>query len=161
VGVLVPGETDHPLTSWSTVGFGLRVGDGPPVDLPVAIAGWLLEGRPAQVVGTDSPLAGFDGLLVMGDGTSSRTDKAPGHLHPGAIAFDDSVLAAVTEGRPTGLQALHLGEAAELGAAGAPAWQAVGQQVATVTDAVVDRVDDRYGVFYLVARWTVRWADPT
>ena len=161
VGVLIPGQTDHPLSSWSTIGFGRRIGDGTPVDLPEAIAGWLLAGRTARVIGPGSSLAACDGLLVMGDGSSSRTDKAPGHLHPGAVPFDDSVLAAVAAGSPTGLQALDLGLATEVGAAGAPAWQALGEQVAAVTDPVVDRVDDRYGVLYFVARWNVRWADPT
>ena len=32
-----------------------------------------------------------DALLVMADGSARRGEKAPGHLHPDAIAFDDAI----------------------------------------------------------------------
>ena len=41
-------------------------------------------------------------LLVMADGSACRGEKAPGHLHPDAIAFDDRhrVSAALRRRRP-------------------------------------------------------------
>ena len=79
--VLVP---DTPVNSpdWSLNGFGVAVGTGTPVGLAEGIARWLLDGRAAEVVGPSADLSGFTGMLVMGDGSSSRTEKAPGHLHP-------------------------------------------------------------------------------
>ena len=37
-------------------------------------------------------------LLVMADGSACRGDKAPGHLHPAALPFDDGIEAALRTG---------------------------------------------------------------
>jgi hypothetical protein len=160
VGVLVPGHAvDDP--HWSLPGFGVVVGDGNPVGLSEGIARWLLDGRPAHVVGNGSrDLRGFDGLLVMGDGSSSRTDKAPGHLHPGALAFDAELVTALADGDVAALAGLDLQLAAEVGAAGAPAWSALSQQLVGVSSSHVDLQQDPYGVLYVVARWFGQWAAP-
>lgn len=158
VGVLVPGTPGQTAQEWSLQGFGLTIGDGPSVDLPVAIARWLLNDRPARVVGVGGALESFDALLVMGDGSSSRTEKAPGHLDPQAIGFDDAVLNAVATGDPLALGSIDLGLAEQVGAAGASVWQRLGALVGTVESATLDAQEDRYGVLYFVARWTARWA---
>lgn len=161
VAVLVPGEGEYPLESWSVRGFGLDVGDGSPQPLPVGIAGWLLAGRPAQVVGSATArLYGFDGVLVMGDGSTTRTDKAPGHFDPRAIPFDDGVRTAIADGDAKALARLDTALAAQVGSDAAPLWQMLARNVASVDQASLLATEDRYGVFYLVATWRVRWADP-
>lgn len=123
--VLVP---DIPVNSpdWSLDGFGLTVGTGTPVGLAEGIARWLLAGRAAEVVGPSADLSGFTGVLVMGDGSSSRTEKAPGHLHPDAVPFDEKVLAALGDGDVAALAGL---DDVGVGASGVPAWQPLGRAV--------------------------------
>jgi hypothetical protein len=161
VAVLVPGHADHPLDSWSLSGYGVTVGAGRAEPLPVAIAGWLLAGRPAHVLGAQlaaERLADFDGVLVMGDGSSSRSEKAPGHLDDRAVPFDTGVMDALRGGDAVALADLDLQTAASVGAAGAVVWQALGGCVATVDEAEVLAVDDQYGVLYVVATWHAQWA---
>lgn len=157
--MLVPQAPVNSAT-WSLPGFGLTIGTGTPVGLAEGVARWLLDGRRADVVGPGADLAHFDGLLVMGDGSAARTEKAPKHLHPDAVAFDDALLAALRQGDARFLAGLDQQLASDVGACGAPAWAALGRAVDTVVDAQVDAVADPYGVLYLVARWTVRWAAP-
>lgn len=159
VAVLTP-ESPVGDPSWSLDGFGVRVGDGTPVGLAEGVGRWLLDGREAEVVGPGTDLRAYSGVLVMGDGSAARTEKAPGHLHPAAVGFDEAVLSALREGRPEALAGLDADLAAEVGAAGAPAWTTLGRCVAAVDDASVDIAVDPFGVLYVVARWTVRWADP-
>jgi hypothetical protein len=124
------------------------------VELPVAVGRWLLRGTPAVAVGSDTlEPQDFDALLVMGDGSASRTEKAPRHLDDRAVPFDDRVLAAVEHGEPEELAGLDLALAESVAAAGAPAWRRLGQRLQRVVSAQVDAVDDRYGVLYFVARW--------
>ena len=163
VGVLVPGTATTSGEQWSLQGYGLTVGHGPPVPLAVAVARWLLDGRPADVHGSEdhgADLSGHDGLLVMGDGSAARTDKAPGHFHPGAVDFDTQVLVAIGVGDAPALAGLDLSKGAEVLAAGVPAWQRLGRMVGKVTSSAVDAQEDRYGVLYFVARWTAAWAAP-
>lgn len=160
-GLLVPSTAGDDSGAWSLTGFGLDVGAGPPVGLAEAIGRWLLDGRPAQVFGPDAPsetLRACDALLVMGDGSSARDEQSPGHLHPGAVPFDDAVLAAIAAGDATVLARLDPDLAAAVGAAGAPAWRRLGQCVASVETATIDARQDPYGVLYFVARWAARWA---
>lgn len=161
--VLVPGDLDAPLRSWALDGFGIRVGAGDPVALPVGIAGWLLDHRAARVVGSERAaysLPPADAVLVMGDGSSSRGPQSPGHMHPKAIDFDDLALAALRTGDPAALGHLDPVTAEEVGAAGPAVWAALAPLLAEVREARVDFADDPFGVLYVVARWTARWADP-
>ena len=157
--VLIP---DHPVNDpdWSLNGFGLAIGTGTPVGLAEGIARWLLGERSANVVAPGTDLSHYDCVLVMGEGSSARTEKAPGHLHPAAVGFDDQVLAALGSADAAALARLDGPLAAEVGASGAPVWQALGAAVQAVSTAHVDLAEDPYGVLYLVARWTVRWAAP-
>lgn len=160
IGVLT-GEADPPEgEGWSLDGFGVTVGDGTPASLHVGMARWFLQGRPATVVGPSDSLREFDAVLVMGDASASRTDKAPRHFDPRALAFDTDVVTALGDGDAAALAHLDLLLAQEFGADGAPAWAALARQVGDVTSAVVDDQEDPFGVLYVVARWTVRWAAP-
>lgn len=146
--------------SWSLPGFGIPIGHGTPVGLAEGMARWLLAGRAADMVGPGGALHHYDAVLVMGDGSSSRTDKAPGHTNPAAVPFDDAVLAAIQQGNAPELAKTDLALARDVGAAGAPAWVSVAEQVAHVQTASVDLATDPFGVLYFVARWTVRWVAP-
>jgi hypothetical protein len=154
IAILAPGHVEDQGPTWSLDGFGRTIGDGPAVELPVAVGRWLLLGTPAVAVGSDTlEPQDFDALLVMGDGSASRTEKAPRHLDDRAVPFDDRVLAAVEQGEPEELAGLDLALAESVAAAGAPAWKRLGQRLQRVVSAQVDAVDDRYGVLYFVARW--------
>ena len=146
--------------TWSLAGFGVRIGHGKRVGLAEGMARWLLAGRPAEMVGPGGSLGAYDAVLVMGDASSSRTDKAPGHTNPAAIPFDDAVLAALRHGDARALAETDLELATQGGAAGAAAWVSLAERVAQVQSASVDVATAPFGVLYVVARWTVRWADP-
>lgn len=154
IGILAAGRVEDRGPDWSLDGFGRTIGDGPAVELPVAVGRWLLRGRSAVAVGSDTAEPrDFDALLVMGDGSASRTEKAPRHLDDRAVPFDDHVLAAIGRGVPTELADLDLALAETVAAAGAPAWKRLAQRLDQVVSAQVDAVDDQYGVLYFVARW--------
>jgi hypothetical protein len=162
VAVLVPGSIDMPLTSWSLRGFGIDVGTGAPVSLPEAIAGWLLEGRPAHVVGTQlaaDRLRDYDAVLAMGDGSAARTEKAPLHFDPNAVGLDDLALHAIADGDLNVLRGLDLALHDSLGATGPRVWQALAGLIDEVDSSDLLAQADPYGVQYLVATWRARWAD--
>jgi hypothetical protein len=64
-------------------------------------------------------------LLAVGDGTARRSASAPGYLDERAAPFDDAVEAAVRDGDLSAIAALDPALAADLLAAGRPAWQAL------------------------------------
>jgi hypothetical protein len=94
------------------------------------------------------------GLLVLGDASACRSEKAPGYADPRAGDFDASVAAALAKADAPGLLALDPVLAAELLAAGRAPWQvlagAVDRPFAT-TEVLYDSAP--YGVGYLVASW--------
>jgi len=119
----------------------------PDLPLPLLIAGWL-RGQVAPELVTAVPAlvaedlatedcrrAGADlaahaeasdepvGLLVVGDGAATHTEKAPGHLDRRAGRFDAAVARALARADPAGLLGLDPALAAELGAAGRASWQ--------------------------------------
>jgi hypothetical protein len=96
------------------------------------------------------------GLVVMGDLSARRSERAPGALHPGAAGFDASVAEALRTGKPERLLDLDPAEAADLLVAGRVPLQ-------VLAGALQDRPDARgqvlyedapYGVGYLVALLT-------
>lgn len=64
-------------------------------------------------------------LLAMGDGSARRSASAPGYLDERAAPFDAAVERAVRDGDLPALASLDPVLAADLLAAGRPAWQAV------------------------------------
>ncbi len=87
-------------------------------------------------------------LLVVGNGSARRTEKAPGHLDERAASFDDALGAGLRAGDLTGVD---LTLATEL-------WASV-EGIAGLRDvlrgeaATVDYDDDPFGVQYWVMRW--------
>lgn len=91
-------------------------------------------------------------LLVVGNGSAARTEKAPGHLHPEAVVFDDRLDTLLRAADAEGLAALDTILATEL-------WADVGAVVqaapafAGAKLVAVDYAENPYGVCYRVMRW--------
>jgi hypothetical protein len=97
-------------------------------------------------------------VLVMGDGSARRSEKAPGYFDERAEPFDAEVEAALRSGRPEELSALDPQLAIDLMAAGRPAWQVMAAMVQAGTPGPPWRVEAHYfgapfGVFYAVVNW--------
>ena len=159
-------------------------GSSSPVDsrlaLPLLIAGWAAAATGARVrirgelVGDqDSPAdcaalgaalaAEFAadpepvGLLVLGDGAATHTERAPGHFDPRAADFDAGVAAALQAADPVPLTALDPGLAAELLAAGRAPWQVLAAATAgSAWRGELLHSSAPFGVAYHVAVWTPR-----
>jgi hypothetical protein len=97
-------------------------------------------------------------LLVMGDGSARRTDKAPGYLDPRAEAFDRNVAEALAAGKPQRLRDLDAKLGGQLLAAGTAAWLCAGRVLSDQGGSWKPRLtyhDAPFGVGYLVATWTL------
>ena len=153
---------------------------GPPapdaLPLALAVGSTLLGERPHDLYGvTHSPLpdlAGRTGLLVVGDGSACRSEKAPGHFDPRAEAFDTQVENALATGNPGKLLALDAGLAEALMVGGLSGWRAAAGAALRETDAQARQGKEGtapagwsgqlhlaaapYGVGYVVATWTPR-----
>jgi hypothetical protein len=93
-------------------------------------------------------------LVVMADGSACRGEKAPGHLHPDAIPFDDAIERALRGGDVDALAGIDAGHAQELWCEGAPGLHVLAEVArgrGIVTD--VSYADAPYGVAWWVARW--------
>ncbi|WP_091096533.1 class III extradiol dioxygenase subunit B-like domain-containing protein [Micromonospora citrea] len=104
------------------------------------------------VRGTEGRVA----LLVLGDGSACRGEKAPGYDDPRAEAYDDGVARALAGADADALRGLNPGLSAELKVAGRAAWQVLaGAAEATGGQWRGDVTYDAapYGVAYLVASW--------
>lgn len=139
--------------------WGAR-GPAAPDGLPLALAvgATLLGDRPHTLYGVQQGwLPAFDdrvGLLVVGDGSARRTEKAPGHLDERAAAFDEQVVAALRSGDPAQLASLNPVLGTELLVGGLSAWRAVAAVGGSWLGAVLyDQAP--YGVGYVVATWTL------
>lgn len=134
----------------------------------VAAVDWLTEDGPARV-GAGSPAAKrigahllgdrqdaavADRMLVVANGSATRTDKAPGHFDERSAAFDAAIGAALASGDPQALAAIDTEVAKELWAfPDAAVLAGLAGQVTRVGSAQVDYDDDPYGVQYWVVRW--------
>jgi hypothetical protein len=113
----------------------------PQVALPCAAAALLESSEPTV-------------LVVMADGSARRHEKAPGHLHPGARAFDDRIEAALRSGDADLLAGLDPELGAEVWCEGVPAFQVLGEVArGRAVTAEVGYADAPYGVAWWVARW--------
>lgn len=93
-------------------------------------------------------------LIVMADGSARRGEKAPGHLHPDATAFDDQIESALRNGDAAALAALDPDLGEELWCEGIPGFRVLAEvardrQVTTE----VRYADAPYGVAWWVSRW--------
>jgi hypothetical protein len=91
-------------------------------------------------------------LLAVGDGTARRSISAPGYLDERAAPFDEAVAEAVRDGDMAALASLDPSLAADLMAAGRPAWQVLaGALHGNRPETEVRYSDAPLGVAYLVA----------
>jgi hypothetical protein len=97
------------------------------------------------------------GLLVVGNGSARRSEKAPGHLDPRSAAFDAGLRAWL--GGSGSLDAgLDLGLDLELGAellASLEGLRLMAERLGSWGEPRVDYDDDPFGVQYWVMRWEV------
>jgi len=94
------------------------------------------------------------GLLVMGDGSARRTEKAPGYLDPRAEPFDRAVTTALAKADVDALLALDPILAADLLVAGRAPWQVLAgaaRNAGLAGEVLFDAAP--YGVAYIVASW--------
>ena len=130
--------------------------------------GWLREDGPAAVL-AGSPSArriaerllgehrgSGPGLLVVANGSATRTEKAPGHFDERAAAFDSAIGEALGKGDPAGLAGIDVALAEELWAMpDADVLRTLADRGSAVATAHVDYDDAPYGVQYWVMRWEV------
>lgn len=122
-----------------------------PLPLPLAVGAALLGDRAGPLLAVDgSPVALDADVLVVGDGTAKRTEKAPGHFDPRAEDVDAGIVAALAAGRAPDVEAEL---AAALLVAGREAWQTVGRSVTGPYTAEVLYAAAPFGVGYVVATW--------
>ncbi len=126
------------IGEWLTRGFGL----------PTTFYGVADEADDAALLG-----AGRVGLLVCGDGSARRDEKAPGYSDPRAAAFDEQAQIALASGDPDRLLALDPALGDELMATGVRPWHVLGLAAGHRRRAEVTYAHAPYGVAYLVGTW--------
>ena len=142
-----------------------------PMTLPFLIAAWLLRDRPSEPVRRPvmvdertgaAPALLSDArqaMLVLGDGSASRTPQAPGHFDERAEGYDAAVARALRTADAAELAALDPELSRELHVAGLSAWKtlaaaAMASGVEYEADLLYDEAP--YGVGYFVATWLAR-----
>ena len=105
---------------------------------------------PRPTGGGQGGLAPRPPLLVVGNGSARRTEKAPGHLDPRSHAFDEAVGRALCDGDAEALAGIDQALARELWADTDHLPRLAGLGAA----AAVDYDDDPFGVQYWVMRWS-------
>lgn len=158
------------------VGRGLDAELGPVRDAcRAALRRVLADGARLEVIGTDEARAIGDwlvrdtgvappvldssstALLVLGDGSARRTEKAPGYLDERATGFDAGIAEMLASGDPARLASIDAGVGADLLAAGVTAWHQVAARLAGEQFTAEVTYDDApFGVGYFVAVWTAR-----
>ena len=165
--VLASGPEGGPWTeaaTWGFEGFGVErrpSDDRPRLPWQLGIGGWLLDdvgwtGVRRYLTDSSPPdLAADETVLVIGDGSACRSEKAPGHLDARAEKFDAGIATAIAAGDIEALGGLDPALSAELLCAGAPTWRALAEGLTghPVVEAklLVDAAP--YGVGYFVGWW--------
>jgi hypothetical protein len=162
----------------------VALGDGngpvdPALPLPLLVAGWAVgatgaalrvrgelvapDASPAECALLGATLAAEAataaepvGLLVLGDGAATHTEKAPGHLDERARPFDAAVAAALHGADTAALATLDPVLAAELLAAGRAPWQVLAAATGPGWSGELLHSAAPFGVAYHVATWTPR-----
>lgn len=96
------------------------------------------------------------GLLVMGDGTACRSERAPGYLVAGAEEYDDALAKALATVDLARLAALDRREAELFMVSGRGPWQYAAGAAATTGQPLSGELlaaQAPYGVGYFVAVW--------
>lgn len=149
-------------------GFGLSVRAGGPRDvlgLGHTVAahvldriGWTGERRyVTQLPALDAPTV----ALVIADGSATRTERAPGHLHADAAPFDAELAGALSNADAPTLERLDPARAERLWCHTAPTWRRAGSDLGRQDGVSAARARLHYdaapcGVGWFVATWSWR-----
>lgn len=147
-------------------GADVRAGGGRTIlPLSLTIGAWLLDRAGwagSRTYSTGTPDVSDDvAVLVMADGTNSRSLQAPGFLDDRADAYDASISAALATGDGAALAVLDPELGTQLGATGVPALRTLGRLTLEETAkgariAAQLHVDEApFGVGYFVANWVM------
>jgi hypothetical protein len=141
------------VAPWANIGGAVRA-ESVPVDIAPSDAMHVGRGIAAS--------AERVAMVVMGDGSSALSLKAPGYLVPGAQDWQDAVTAAIATADRDALAAISPDDAARFGATGRAAWQVLAGATSASSGWQADLLaqDDRYGVAYLVAQWSRHGESP-
>lgn len=117
------------------------------------------DATPQQVDGLAEELTGVDGrvvLLVLGEGSTRRGDKAPGYIDERAFPFDEETGRALASGDAATLESTDPALAEELMVSGRAPFgvlaAAVRREGASPKPQLLYQ-DDPWGVMYFVATW--------
>jgi hypothetical protein len=144
-----------------------------PMSPAFLIAAWLLRDQPGNPVRRPVMVYADDGsasedstasgrrqaMLVLGDGTASRTPQAPGHFDERAEPYDTAVARALAAADIKALADLDPELSRQLHVAGLAPWQALAAAAAASGveyDAELLYDEAPYGVGYFVATWLAR-----
>jgi hypothetical protein len=119
-----------------------------------------LDGAPPQVAAAARGLTvpADCGVLVVGDGTATRTEKSPGHYAAGAIALDDGLANALRTGDSQVFDGLPESADTEYLLDGRCAWQgamAVCRPYGPPSATELLNYQAPHGVAYFVATWLI------
>jgi hypothetical protein len=95
-------------------------------------------------------------LVVLGDGSARRGEKAPGYVDERAFPFDDAIAGALSSGDARSLRDLDVDLAGELMVLGRTAFRVLGATALHQGGPAQARLlfrDDPFGVSYFVATW--------
>lgn len=164
--VLGPGDLDTDLdesAGGTLAGYGVDVtAGGPTRELPLSLTlgAWLLDSAGwtgPRTYSTEQPdTTGDVAVLVMADGTTTRSVQAPGFLDERAEPYDAAIARALADGDAAALAKLDPDLGAELGAAGVPTLRTLGEMTQGVDVTARLRYDQApFGVGYFVADWVL------
>lgn len=157
--------------------LGADLGGTPALPLALTVGAWLVArsawtgpvagvaveqdamGGPGRRRAVADALAGRDdrvGLVVLADGSASRSEKAPGSFHPDAQAFDAAVRDVLAGGDPAPGRRIPYERAVAVGSTGWSAWRTAfhAAQRPAPWRARLAYDGAPYGVGYLAASWT-------
>lgn len=148
-----PALTGQALAPSLSIGHWLLDQVGAQADLYIGVCP---QASSAECAALGQSLVGEQSLavLVVGDGSACRSDKAPGSLDPRAQEFDAEVVEALRLGDSARLARLDSDVATELQVDGRAPWQVVAAMVDAPLASQVVASDDPYGVLYVVAQWS-------
>jgi hypothetical protein len=141
------------IAGWTAATAGLAVtirGELLAPDTPPAQCAALGRALAAEFAADPDPV----GLLVVGDGAATHTEKAPGHLDERAGPFDAAVAAALASADSAGLAALDAELGARLLAVGRAPWQVLAAAAGEGWAGELLHSAAPYGVAYHVAVWS-------
>lgn len=157
-------STDRDESAGGTLAaYGVDVtagGAGRELPLSLTIGAWLLDRAGwtgPRTYSTGCPdVSGDVAVLVMADGTATRSVQAPGFLDERAAPYDAAIATALATGDAAALARLDTDLGAALGAAGVPALRTLGDLVKDADVTARLRYDAApFGVGYFVADWVL------